>query len=66
MKTTLNIDTELVKKAAELTGISGKTALVRFGLETIVALESRKRLAAFGNTEKSLRPIPRRRSIRRK
>jgi hypothetical protein len=66
MKTTLNIDNELVRKASDLTGISAKTALVRLGLEMIVASESSKRLAALGNTEKSLHSIPRRRPIRRK
>ena len=64
MRTTLNIDNDLVKKAVDLTGISEKTALVRLGLKTLIALESSKRLATLGKTEKSLRPIPRRRPIR--
>jgi len=66
MKTTLNIDSELVKRASDLTGILAKTALVRLGLEMIVASESSKRLAALGNTEKSLHSIPRRRPSQRK
>ena len=61
MRTTLNIDDNLLKKASELTGIKEKTSLVRNGLEALITLESSKRLAKLGGTEKSLRPIPRRR-----
>jgi Arc/MetJ family transcription regulator len=60
MRTTLNIDDELLAKAAELTGIKNKTALVRLGLESLIARESAKRLAALGGTEKALEMIPRR------
>ena len=59
IRTTLNIDDILLKKAAELTGTTEKTALVRRGLEALVALERERRLAALGGTEKKLRPIPR-------
>jgi hypothetical protein len=61
MRTTLNIDDRLLEKASELTGIKEKTSLVRLGLEALISLESSKRLAKLGGTEKSLRPIPRRR-----
>ncbi len=61
MRTTLNIDNELLAKAAELTGIKEKTSLVRLGLEALIARESAKRLAALGGTEKQLKKIPRRR-----
>lgn len=62
MRTTLNIDDQLLKDASDLTGIKEKTALVRLGLETLISLENRKRLIALGGTQKQLRPIPRRRS----
>ena len=61
MRTTLNIDNEILKEASRLTGIQEKTALVRLGLEALIARESSKRLARLGGTEKELRPIPRRR-----
>jgi len=61
MRTTLNIDDVLIDRAASLTGITEKTALVRMGLEALIARESSKRLADLGGTEKSLRSIPRRR-----
>lgn len=62
MKTTLNIDEALLKRAARLTGVSEKTSLVRLGLEALIALESARRLARLGGTERELRPIRRRRS----
>jgi len=61
MRTTLNIDGGLLKEASKLTGISEKTALVRMGLEALIAKESARRLADLGGTEKKLSPIPRRR-----
>ena len=62
MRTTLNIDDTLVERASKLTGINEKTSLVRLGLEALIALESAKRLAKLGGTEKALRAIPRRRT----
>jgi Arc/MetJ family transcription regulator len=64
MRTTLNIDGGLLKEASKLTGISEKTALVRLGLEALIAKESARRLADLGGTEKKLSAIPRRRSTR--
>jgi Arc/MetJ family transcription regulator len=62
MRTTINIDDGILKKASKLTGIKEKTSLVRMGLESLVALESARRLARLGGTEKNLSPIPRRKS----
>jgi Arc/MetJ family transcription regulator len=64
MRTTLNIDDELLEKAARLTGIKEKTALVRAGLEALVQREAARRLAALGGTQPDLKPIPRRRPPR--
>lgn len=61
MRTTLNIDAALLEKAARLTGTTEKTALVRKGLEALIALESARRLAALAGTERRLKPVPRRR-----
>lgn len=60
-RTTLNIEGELLARAAALTGIKEKTSLVRLGLEALIARESAKRLASLGGTEKNLKLIPRRR-----
>ncbi len=61
MRTTLNIDDSLLQKAARLTGVEEKTALVRLGLEALIARESARRLAELGGTERSLSPARRRR-----
>jgi Arc/MetJ family transcription regulator len=60
MRTTLNIEDALIEKASKLTGIIEKTALVRKGLETLISLESSRRLAELGGTEKKI-DAPRRR-----
>jgi len=62
MRTTLNIDPKLLEDAREATGIQEKTALVRAGLEALLAREAGRRLAKLGGTMPDLRPIPRRRS----
>lgn len=61
MRTTLNIDDELLRQAAKLTGVSEKTSLVRMGLEALVSRESARRLVKLGGSEKRLMPIRRRR-----
>jgi Arc/MetJ family transcription regulator len=61
MRTTLNIDDVILKRARQLTGVREKTALVRMGLESLVTRKSAERLAALGGTEKYARLVPRRR-----
>ncbi len=60
MRTTLNIEDDLIDKATKLTGIKEKTALVKLGLEALIARESARRLAKLGGTQKQLQEIPRR------
>ena len=60
MRTTLNIEDNLIEKAAKLTGITEKTSLVRLGLQALIARESAKRLAGLAGSEKNLEMIPRR------
>jgi Arc/MetJ family transcription regulator len=55
MRTTLNIDDGLLREAARLTGLTEKTALVRAGLEALIAREAGRRLAALGGTQPRLR-----------
>ena len=61
MRTTLNIEDTLVKRASELTGVKEKTKLVKLGLEALIAKESAKRLAKLGGTQRQLKVVPRRR-----
>ena len=62
MRTTLIIDQNLLEHAIQLTGIRQKTALVRAGLEALIAREAAKRLASLGGTEPGLHSVPRRRA----
>ncbi|HEY6509814.1 MAG TPA: type II toxin-antitoxin system VapB family antitoxin [Vicinamibacterales bacterium] len=67
MRTTLNIDDALLSRATQMSGLSEKTAVVRAGLEALVARESAKRLAALGGSDRAARVSPRRRTpVRRK
>jgi Arc/MetJ family transcription regulator len=61
MRTTLNIHDDLLRRAADLTGVKEKTSLIHLGLEALIARETARRLAALGGTEKSLKPVRRRR-----
>ena len=57
----MNINETLLERAAELTGIKEKTALIHAGLEALIARESSRRLAALGGSQKDVSSIPRRR-----
>ena len=61
MRTTVTIDDELLARATELTGITEKSALLRDGLETLIRVESAKRLAALGGSDSGAIAAPRRR-----
>lgn len=62
MRTTVTIDDQLWTRASELTGITERSALIRDGLETLVRVESARRLAALGGSDKRATAAPRRRS----
>jgi di/tripeptidase len=62
MKTTMNLNMDLVNKAMELTKIKEKTALVHAGLEALITDYSRKRLIALGGTDKSAKGPTRKRA----
>ena len=61
MRTTLNLDDELLARATELTGHREKSTLIRMGLEALVARESSRRLALLGGTDPNATAAPRRR-----
>ena len=61
MRTTVNLDDDLVERAQELTGMVEKGALVREGLRALIEREAARRLAALGGTEPALEAPPRRR-----
>jgi Arc/MetJ family transcription regulator len=61
VKTTLNIDDDLLREAQRLSGLKEKTAVVHAGLEALIARESGRRLAALGGSERKLGRVRRRR-----
>lgn len=62
MRTTLNIDDQLLEEARRMTGVNEKVALVREGLRALIERESARRLARLGGSESQLQPAPRRQS----
>ena len=62
MRTTVNIDDELMKAAQKLTGIEEKAALLRAGLKALIEQESARRLAALGGSEPQLSSVSRRKT----
>lgn len=59
MRTTVTVDDALLAKAAELTGVKEKSTLLREGLQTLVRVESARRLAALGGTDPQATAAPR-------
>ena len=61
MRTTINLDDELLKKAHFYTGIQERTALVHEGLRVLIAREAARRLAKLGGSDPHASVAPRRR-----
>jgi Arc/MetJ family transcription regulator len=62
MRSTINLDDSLLERAKSLTGTKETAALVPQALETLVRIESGKRLIALGGTMPEAEVAPRRRS----
>ena len=60
MRTTLNLDDELVRDAASATGVKEKTALIHLGLRALVEKSARERLIKLGGADRTA-AAPRRR-----
>lgn len=60
MRTTINLDDELLAQAQRLSGLTERTQLIREALLALVQRESAKRLAQLGGTQLELQSIPRR------
>ena len=50
VRTTLNLDDELIRQARELTGIQEKTALIHAALRELISRGAARRLAALGGS----------------
>jgi len=66
MRTTFNLDEDLLGEAQRLTGTTERAALIHEGLRALIQRESARRLARLRVTEPSLRVPPRRRARRGK
>ena len=62
MRTTVNIDDNLLLEAQRLSGVTEKATLLREGLKALIERESARRLAQLGASEKQLEAVSRRRA----
>jgi len=62
MRTTINLDEQLLIEAQRLTGMKERTALIHAGLKALIERESARRLAQLSGSESRLQPARRRRS----
>lgn len=58
MRTTLNINDQLLAEGQRLTGVTEKTALVNAGLKALVERENARRLVRLGGSEPGLGALP--------
>ena len=58
----MNLDDQLVARAAEVTGIKERTRLLHDGLRALIEREAAHRLARLGGTMPELSDVPRRRT----
>jgi Arc/MetJ family transcription regulator len=61
MRTTVNLDEDLLAKAIKLAGPLDRSALLHEGLKALIERESAKRLAKLGGSQPKLKVVPRRR-----
>jgi Arc/MetJ family transcription regulator len=61
MRTTINLDEQLIEQAQRITGTQERTALIHEGLRALIARESARRLARLGGSDpKATAPARRR------
>jgi Arc/MetJ family transcription regulator len=61
MRTTITLDDDLMAAAAEYSGLTEKSAIIRFALQEYVAAEAARRLARMGGSQPDFEPGPRKR-----
>jgi len=62
MRTTVNLDDNLLLEAERVSGIKERATLVNEGMRALIERESAKRLARLGGSQPALKPIRRRHS----
>ena len=63
VRTTITLDDQLIERAAELTGGTSRNDIIRQGLETLIRVESARRLAMLGGSDPTAKQAPRQRSL---
>jgi len=61
MRIAIDIDKDLLVRAAELSGEEKHSKIVRLAIQAFIARESSRRLAALGGSQPNLKPVSRRR-----
>ena len=62
MRTTINLDEDLIEQARRVTGTEQRTALIHEGLRALIARESARRLARLGGSDRRAKAPRRRRA----
>ena len=62
MRTTLDLDDELLQQAIRATGAKSKTEVIQLGLRALLEREARRRLRALYGRRPELNEVRRRRS----
>ena len=61
MRTTVNLDDELLIKATKMSGVNDRSLLLKEALTALIQRESARRLASLGGSEPQIKTVPRRR-----
>jgi Arc/MetJ family transcription regulator len=62
MRTTLDLDADLIRRSLQETGARSKTLVIEMGLRALLERAARRRLKALYGEGARLRPVRRRRS----
>jgi Uncharacterized protein conserved in bacteria (DUF2191). len=61
MRTSINIDDDLLAQAQQLSGLTDRPQIIREALLALIQRESARRLAQLGGSQPELKTVPRRR-----
>jgi len=63
MRTTLDLNEELLEKARNITKIKENTALIHEALRALIARSAQKEFASLGGIQKNLKSVSRRKAV---
>ncbi len=61
MRTSINIDDDLLAQSQQLSGLTDRPQIIREALLALIQRESARRLAQLGGSQPELKAVPRRR-----